>query len=103
MTLAALVVALVAWLILCLTIIAVAIGRKRKPAETDGWLDQSIRARVSVHTVDGDTLDGLLLETDQTGLVLTDATFVAGGESTELAGDQFIPRDRVRFVQVQAT
>lgn len=66
------------------------------------WLQTRKRDRVIVYTTEGDTLDGLLNEVAPDGLVLWDAR-VQSDQGVALSGEVFVPKDKVRFVQVVAT
>ena len=51
-----------------------------------------------VHTKDDQTLEGLLVLASVDGLVLWSATLV-DKQPVSLAGEVFVPRENVRFVQ----
>ncbi len=66
-----------------------------------GWLRRRTKRRVLVHTVDDLSIAGVLMWTGREGVVLTMSTMRGDdSEDVELAGDQWISADRIRFVQV---
>lgn len=65
------------------------------------WLKRREFDRVVVTTTDNHALDGLLVTVANDGLVLHDAT-VRSDNDVRLAGEVYVPRERVRFVQVLA-
>lgn len=76
--------------------LAVALVAMRRPTR---WLDQTVRRRVVVHTLDGETLSGLLLVVAEDGIVLDPAQLHDAAEPTALAGGAFVPRGRIKFTQ----
>lgn len=65
------------------------------------WLTRTITDRVLVHTADDVSIEGILAATAKDGLVLVHATYLdAGGARIDLSGKTFIPRSKVKFVQV---
>lgn len=84
----------VSWLLSCAAIAFVAWDRR-------DWLARSIRRRVIVHTTDDRSVEGVLVAHDRAGVALASAAYLdAGPAPLALAGDLWLPRDRVRFVQV---
>lgn len=63
------------------------------------WTSRLEKRKVIVHTADG-SIDGVLLVTGTDGLVLADATYLGDDEKTEVAGELFVPREKVSFIQV---
>lgn len=63
-----------------------------------GWLSRRVKRRVIVHTDDERSYAGLLVATRSDGIALAHVQMVESG--TELAGEVFLPRSTVRFVQV---
>lgn len=53
-----------------------------------------------VHTTDDQTIEGTLVADGTDGLVLTAATLHDADGPVPMAGEVFIPRGRVSFVQV---
>lgn len=72
---------------------AVMAHKSRQPT----WLDRVTADHVVVHTVDGTSFAGLLAETAADGVVLRAARML--DHDVDLAGDVFVPRGRVAFVQ----
>lgn len=66
------------------------------------WLKTKLRNRAVVYTTDDHTLDGWLSDEGTDGIVLTD-TYVRSDNDVHLPGDVFIPRDKVRFLQIVRT
>lgn len=64
-----------------------------------GWLGTKIRRRVIVHTNDERSYDGLLELVADDGLILVGSRMLSEGGVT-IAGEQFIPRSNVLFVQI---
>lgn len=64
-----------------------------------GWLGTKVRRRVIVHTTDERSYDGLLELVADDGLILVGARMLSEGGVT-VAGEQFIPRPNVLFVQI---
>lgn len=64
------------------------------------WIDQVTHQRVLVHTTDDSSFDGVLVTVDVDAVVLADAKSLDGPEPVGLAGQQWITRDRIKFVQV---
>ena len=67
-------------------------GRRRR-----GWLDRHTAERVIVHTTEDQTLDGLLREVTRDGLVLATVTLV--DHAVDVAGDVWVPREKVAMIQ----
>lgn len=65
------------------------------------WLQTRKHDRVIVYTTENDTLDGLLEAVAADGLVLWDSR-VQSDQGVPLGGEVFVPKDKVRFVQVVA-
>lgn len=66
------------------------------------WLKRQTQQRAVIYTNDGDAIDGLLVNVARDGAVLFDAR-VRTDDNVRLAGEVFVPREKVRFVQVVAT
>ena len=65
------------------------------------WLNTQAGARVIVHTKWGKSFDGTLTNLASDGIVLAAATVL--DDRVPVAGDVFIPRSQVAFVQVGAS
>lgn len=65
------------------------------------WLTRQTRQRLILHTTADQTFEGILWETFPDGVLLRDAALVVGdkGQKTPLAGEVWIPRLTVLFVQ----
>jgi hypothetical protein len=63
------------------------------------WLRRATKTELLVHTVDERTIKGVLVETGREGLILRAAAYLEGQSSIPLAGETYIPRERVAFVQ----
>ena len=72
----------------------------RASAEPARWLDRVSARKVLVHLKTDQTIDGLLVWNLADGVVLRAASMVsAGGGSTPMAGEVFIPHENVLLVQ----
>lgn len=65
------------------------------------WIREKRAYRLLVHTLHGDSIDGILTIEAADGLVLEDATLhpAENGRASSLAGPVFIPRETVRLIQ----
>lgn len=69
------------------------------PAE---WLEAVTARRVVVHRAGGESIEGSLTANMVDGLVLRAAKLLHdNGKMTELAGEVFVPRAKVSFIQTQ--
>jgi hypothetical protein len=71
-------------------------------ATRTGWLLRRRRRSVTVHTRDEQTIEGILAMSAPDGIVLRAARYLDTTSTIPLAGEVFIPRDRVAFIQVQS-
>lgn len=76
-------------------LVALAVVQLRGPRR---WAPKLEKRKVIVHTTDG-SIDGVLMVTARDGLVLSAATYL-DDERPQLAGEMFIPRAQVAFIQV---
>ena len=65
------------------------------------WLRTKERDRAIVYTTDEQVLDGLLVTDASDGIVLIDVR-VRSDNDIALQGEIYVPRERVRFVQLLA-
>ena len=63
------------------------------------WIVQARRHRILVHLTDGQTIKGVLVESDRESVVLASAEYLTSTGSTAMAGDVWVPRRLVRFIQ----
>lgn len=63
------------------------------------WLRRQFRRKVLVHTRDNQTLEGVLEADAPDGLVLRAARFLEGDGQVPLAGEIFVPRENVAWLQ----
>lgn len=63
------------------------------------WLRRLTLRSIHVNTPD-ETFEGVLLTEAPDGVVLTSATMHGPDGAVKMAGNVFIPRDRISFVQV---
>lgn len=68
-----------------------------------GWLRRKLAESIVVHLTTGDSVAGFLEETSKDGLILRAARFLDNDTHVPLAGELFVPRERVLFVQVGGT
>lgn len=83
-----------------LSVLALAVGSAAATSRRHRWIDDVTHQRVLIHTTDDSSFDGVLIAVDPDALVLADAKSLDGPDPVELAGEQWITRDRVKFVQV---
>jgi hypothetical protein len=65
------------------------------------WVREHYLRRVLVHTTDGATFDGLLQSSERAAVVLVQATYTSSAteQSVPLAGETYVPRERIAFMQ----
>lgn len=66
--------------------------------EPAAWLERKIRHRIIVHTIDERSYEGLLEVTAEDGVVLVGTRMLTEG-GMQVAGEVFIPRSQVLFIQ----
>lgn len=66
-----------------------------------GWLRRQLADEIVVHTTQGQTIRGWLEDVSRDGVILRAPRYVEGEGSIPLAGELFIPRERVLFAQVR--
>jgi small nuclear ribonucleoprotein (snRNP)-like protein len=65
------------------------------------WIDSVIQKRLIVHLKDGTTIQGSLSTVMKDGVILRAAAYLNPGSSaTPMAGEVFIPRENVAFIQL---
>lgn len=65
------------------------------------WLKSKMLRQVYVHTTDDQTVFGVLEADAPDGLVLRAAILLGESSRVPMAGEVFIPRGKVSFIQVQ--
>lgn len=63
------------------------------------WLKDKVRNRAVVYTTDDRVLEGVLAVVADEGVVLNNTT-IHDSTAVPLAGDVFVPREKIRFVQI---
>jgi len=63
------------------------------------WLKDKVRNRAVVYTVDDQVIEGVLAVVADEGVVLNNAV-IKDSSDMPLAGDVFVPRQNIRFVQI---
>lgn len=63
------------------------------------WLKDKVRNRAVVYTLDDRVLEGVLAVVADEGIVLNNAV-IKDSTDVPLAGDLFVPRETIRFVQI---
>lgn len=64
------------------------------------WLERVAMRKVMVHLDTDTSVEGFIADTSLDGLLLRSATLHAGnGTPTEMAGETWVPRERIVFVQ----
>lgn len=66
-----------------------------------GWLRRQLADEVVVHTTEDMSIAGWLEEVASDGIILRAARYVEGDGDIALAGELFIPRSKICFVQVR--
>lgn len=65
------------------------------------WLDRVMRKRIVVHTRDDQSIEGVLMERTEDGVILRAAKLLNGaGPPTQMAGETWVPRENVAFAQL---
>lgn len=65
------------------------------------WVREHYLRRVLVHTNDGSTFDGLLQASERAAVILVNASYLSAEteQPVPLAGETYIPRERIAFMQ----
>jgi len=63
------------------------------------WLKDKVRKHAVVYTTDDKVLEGVLAVISDEGVVLNN-TVIHDAKDIPLVGDVFVPRERIRFVQI---
>jgi hypothetical protein len=71
---------------------------QRRSGRRSGWLEQATSRRLVVHTSDDRSIEGTVAQVGDDGLVLRAARLL-GPKPVDMAGDVWVPRGRVLFVQ----
>lgn len=67
----------------------------------DRWLQRVLKKRIVVHTRAGLSIDGVLMEHTEDGLILRAAKLLGDdGKQTSMAGETWVPRENVAFAQL---
>jgi len=64
-----------------------------------GWFNRLVRETVVIHTTDGGSLRGVLMEVHRDCLILAHAMYLAGDQQTPVDGEAIVPRERVSWLQ----
>lgn len=83
----------VGWVASAAAVVVVSVWRPKR------WAPSLEKRKVIVHTADG-SIDGVLMVIARDGLVLRSATYLDDDTKPELAGELFVPREKVSFIQV---
>ncbi len=65
------------------------------------WLRTRLRRNVYVHTTQSTTIRGVLQTVGGDGVVLSAAVFLESADPVPMAGDVFIPKANVAFIQIE--
>lgn len=87
-------------LIVALGVLGLAVGASRPSPELEvegGWLEEIVHRQIVVHTTESNTFHGLLESVWDDGLLLKAVRMVDA--DVALAGDVFVPRAMIAFVQ----
>jgi hypothetical protein len=63
------------------------------------WIRHRMAHRVYVHTTDDRTIEGVIVSEWRDGLSLGDARYHESSGAVSMAGEVFIPREKVLFIQ----
>jgi hypothetical protein len=74
-------------------------GRAQRYRSRKGWLEKATRRRLVVHTTDDQSIAGLLDTVGPDGILLRSAKLL-GSQGVELAGEVWVDRIKIRFVQM---
>lgn len=66
------------------------------------WLTRKLASSVTVHLTTGDSIAGYLEEVGRDGVILRAPRFLDAEQHVPMAGELFVPREKVLFVQVQS-
>ena len=65
------------------------------------WLDRVLKKKVVIHTVQDQSIEGVLMEATDDGVILRAARLLgSGGVSTSMAGEVWVPRASIAFAQL---
>lgn len=64
------------------------------------WLRRRLASNVTVHLTTGDTVAGFLEETGRDGIILRAARYLDTDVQVTMAGELFIPKDKITMVQL---
>lgn len=84
------------------------LGRRQPPlvgeqAEPAAWIERVLKKRVLVHLDTDQSIQGVLMEQAEDGLILRAAKLLsneADVEDTMIAGETFVPQERIVFAQL---
>lgn len=80
---------------------AIAEAVDRLKAAPQAWFDSIVRKRVIVHHKGSPSIDGLLVAVMADGVLLRGAKLLEDdGKQIALAGEVFVPRENIGFVQL---
>lgn len=66
-----------------------------------GWLDRVLKKQIVVHTVQDQSIEGVLMEATVDGVILRAARLLdSGGKGTSMAGEVWVPRTNIAFAQL---
>lgn len=76
-------------------------GHLRPKGVSPAWLERTVSRQLTVHHAGGHTITGLLSEVTADGVVLRASKLLTpDGRSVPMAGETFVPRDKVMFTQL---
>lgn len=65
------------------------------------WFKQALKKKIVVHLVNDQSIEGALMATTRDGVILRAGVLLgADGKRTQMAGETFIPREKVAFAQL---
>jgi hypothetical protein len=73
------------------------LGRDAAPT----WLDRVMRKKVVLHTLNDQSIEGVLMEQTVDGVILRASVLLGSdGKRTTMAGEVFVPRENIAFAQL---
>lgn len=72
-------------------------------ADAGGWIESVMTRRITIHTKDGQSIDGSLVAEMSDGVILRAPTLLPSEEGNKpilMAGEVWVPRENVAFAQL---
>lgn len=75
----------------------------RRPADEPTWYAAKTGRQILVHTTEDASIEGVLMQVSPDGLMLMAVRYLSETGAPNLAGEVFIPREKVVLVQAPLT